>query len=257
MIVLQKLFYNLSVSICKRPGFAKRLEIFARSNKSKFMVKPFAKIYKISNESLVKNIELYDTLHDFFTREIDLKTRPIDRGENSITSPVDGVLKDFGCLTPSKKLIVKGKEYSAEELIGNKIESGKDNYYMVFYLSPTNYHRFHAPINGSFKFLRSLGTSSYPVNDLGLNLTENLFNKNFRSVFEMNSNDYLIAVGAMNINSVSHTAKSDFLDKGEELGYFSFGSTVILVFTGDHMTFSETISKELRVKLGEVVAFKK
>ena len=125
----------------------------------KFAKKEFPRfIQKIINSSYVKLMGLdmrefkhsryYKSLNDLFTRELILK-REIDKSSDSIISPTDSLITECGRLRDIVALQIKGMEYSVEELLTfyctDNFEKIKDGDFMNFYLSPKDYHRYHAP----------------------------------------------------------------------------------------------------------------
>lgn len=230
----EKLYQSL-IELTNGRWTSSLLRRFALSSASKRIIPLFAKQYKINLEEMERPLEEYKSLHDFFTRKLMKGARPTDQGHASIASPVDAVLEDLGSIATDASFRVKGKLYSIEEMLGGKKEAeryvGGD--YMVLYLSPSHYHRIHSPVNGTVIRKQTLGSKSYPVNRFGMTLGKSPLSKNYREITEMayeGGRLAVIKVGAMFVNTIERTHTGDTLLKGEEIGYFSFGSTVVLLF---------------------------
>lgn len=183
-----------------------------------------------------KDIEHYKSLHEFFIRTLKKDTRPINNEPDSVISPVDGFIEDIGMITKQKDIIVKGQTFSIREMIGNDqiFDKYYNGMYVIIYLSPKDYHRIHSPITGKVLSQWELGNKSYPVNRWGLKYGKEPLAKNYRMLSEVKfgENRHLIIakVGALFINSITLTHQNENLEKGDEIGYFSFGSTVVLLF---------------------------
>ena len=107
---------------------------------------------------------------------------------------------------------------------------------MILYLSPSHYHRIHSPVTGKIVNNGHLGVKSYPVNKMGLKYGDRTLAKNYRMITEVKYRIWHIAivkVGAMFVNSIEMIHKGTKLEKGGEMAYFSFGSTVVLLFEKD------------------------
>ena len=184
--------------------------------------------------------------------------RSIEGAEDDVISPVDGMLADTGIVSEVVEHEVKGKDYSIEEMLGSKekAEAYEGGQYMILYLSPADYHRIHSPLSGRFLDRWDLGRHSYPVNELGLKFGVRTLAKNFRSITEVNHGTgkmCLVKVGAMFVNSIEYTHEGEKWEKGEEIGYFSFGSTVILLFEKGNFHLKEDLKVPGKVKMGELI----
>lgn len=253
-----KPFYRLVIELTNGKWSSKILSKFARSKLSKYLVPSFAKVYKINTDEMQQTISNYPTLHDFFIRKLKNEARPIHQEETAILSPVDAVIEDIGKIHPNAMILVKGKQYSISEMLGS-VEKAKqylDGTYMIFYLSPSHYHRIHSPVTGKVTDQWVLGSKSYPVNKLGLKYGRDTLSKNYRSVTEINVSGHQLAmvkVGAMFVNSIEITHKNEHITKGNEMAYFTFGSTVILLLPKEHFSLVPTIQTPYHIKVGEKI----
>lgn len=234
------------------------LKKFARSKLSKLIVPSFAKVYNINTEEMEQAIHHYPTLHDFFIRKLKNEVRPIHQEDTALLSPVDAVIEDIGKIHPNAMIEVKGKTYSISEMLGSyeKAQPYLDGTYMIFYLSPSHYHRIHSPVTGKIIDQWVLGAKSYPVNKLGLKYGRKTLSKNYRSITEievLGNTISMVKVGAMFVNSIELTHKNESLSSGSEMAYFTFGSTVILLLPKDHVSLIPTIQTPYHVKVGEKI----
>ncbi len=198
----------------------------------------------------------YATLSDLFIRQLKSGARPI--AKNTLVSPVDGTLTQMGKLvgeTP-KLTQIKGKDYTLKGLIGKQIDAEPylNGFYQTIYLAPYNYHRIHAPIGGRITQVTYLPGALWPVNTWSVQHIDGLFTVNERIIVELeNAGEKIlvIMVGATNVGRITldflptlHANKWGkrseiiwipeqplYLEKGQGLGCFELGSTVILIGT--------------------------
>ena len=238
------------VELTGSPVSSALLKQVTTSRISKPLIKPFASFYHIQVDEAEYPIEHYKSLNDFFTRSLRTGKRPIDSNQKTLISPVDGVLSDSGIIDTQQKFSVKDKTYSLASLLGGTEKAARytNGYYYLFYLSPRHYHHFHYPISGTLINRYALGSTSYPVNDLGIRMRNDVFSSNHRVISELLT-DFghvaVVKVGALNVNSVRIANSETTCEKGQDFGHFAFGSTVILfieqndVFKPEKMSFTE------------------
>ncbi|MCC3356640.1 phosphatidylserine decarboxylase [Bacillus sp. REN16] len=255
---MRKWLYRFFIELTNHRLSSAILKKFSQSRVSAILIPSYAKIYKINQAEMEKNLTDFATLHDLFVRQLNKNSRQIDQQENSVISPVDGVIEEIGMITLNKEMIVKNKHYSIQEMLGDEESLAKyvGGTFFILYLSPSHYHRIHSPISGIITKQWELGRKSYPVNRLGLKYGREPLSKNFRKITEIRAVDSFVGVvkvGAMFINSIETTHTSDSVKKGEEIAYFSFGSTVILLFEKDGFTINPEIKPATNIKVGEVL----
>ncbi len=250
--------YRLMIELTNGRWTSVILRRFARSRVSRFVVPSFAKIYKLNQDEMEKDLHEYHTLHDLFIRTLKKEVRIVDKNENSVVSPVDAVIEDVGSIKETSEMLVKGKSYSIQEMLGNNQTVTKylNGTYMVLYLSPSHYHRIHSPVEGTIVKQWTLGSKSYPVNKMGLKYGVRTLAKNYRMITEVHTASGHIAivkVGAMFVNSIEKTHKGMNLQKGEEMAYFSFGSTVVLLFEQGIFHLDTPIHTPKDIRIGEKI----
>jgi phosphatidylserine decarboxylase len=208
-----------------------------------------------------KSASSYKCLNDLFTREIiNPHNRNIDQNLDHFISPTDSFVTSQGFIKEDTALQIKGMEYSIEELLTSSID--RKNYekmlngsFMNFYLSPKDYHRYHASYDCQVTKLIHVPGKLYPVNFRCLNKKKSLFVQNERVILECLTKDgnlfYMVFVGALNVgkmvfefesaietNSEANTIKvyeyeNLYIKKGQCLGYFKMGSTVLMLWEKD------------------------
>lgn len=234
------------------------LKRFATSKASRRMIPSYAKKFKINQSEMKKPLNEYGNLHELFIRELKPGARNIHSEPNTVVSPVDGIIEDIGKIESTKNITVKGKVYSIEEMLDNHsiLEKYINGLYMIIYLSPSHYHRIHSPISGQVMNQWKLGSKSYPVNQLGLKYGKSPLSKNYRVITEIKHKTghvSMVKVGAMFVNSIETTHEGDELVKGKEMAYFTFGSTVILLFEKDTFLLAPNIKPPYNIKVGEKI----
>lgn len=231
---------------------------FATSSFSKFIIPAFARTFKLNEAEMERPLYEYKNLHDLFTRRLKEGTRIVEMAPECLVSPVDGILSQYGELEQGTTFMVKGKQYNLKEMLGStcKAKSYEKGTYLILYLSPSHYHRIHSPINGKVTGQWKLGDRSYPVNQAGLQYGKRPLSRNFRIITELEVNKKklaLVKVGAMNINTIEVTHQSEELQKGDEIGYFSFGSTVVLLAEEGLLSMND-IKENSQVLMGQAIA---
>ena len=243
-----------------------------------YLIKRFMDYYQIDlKEANEPNYQAYPDFKSFFIRTLKPETRPIISTPNSIASPVDGTLSQFGAIDPNQKLFqAKGFTYDLNELITNNNDLNKkfkNGAFLTLYLAPHNYHRVHMPLDGTLTQMIYVPGKLFSVNQQSVNHIPNLFTRNERVITIFNTNYgplAVIFVGALFVGSIStvfqgqitpgltRTIKTwDFshkplvFKKGAELGYFNFGSTVILLLGDKKIDWSPNLHPQANLKMGE------
>lgn len=255
----EKLYQRL-IELTNGKQSSQLLQTIAKAKWSKRIIPSYMKVYDINLEEVSKKPQQFSSLHDFFTRELLEHVRPIEQNPTTYTSPVDAKVESFGRIEWDMTFLVKGKPYALQDLLGNKERAAQyaDGHYIVFYLSPADYHRIHSPIDGLVLRQYTLGQKSYPVNQLGLSYGKKPISHNYRQVTELkvanNQQVAFIKVGATFVNSIVLTNTTTQWRKGEEVGYFSFGSTVVMLFEKGAIEFTDNVVQGSPIRVGEAFA---
>lgn len=256
---MKQFFYRFLIELTNSKWSSLLIKKFANSNFSTKIIPSFSKVYEIDLEEAEKKADNFASLHDFFVRKLKSGAREIQHISNGVISPVDAVIEDIGKIKKDKTIIVKGKTYSIEEMLGTQDTLGQydGGTYLIFYLSPKDYHRIHSPIAGEIIKQWTLGGKSYPVNKYGLKYGKSPLSKNYRTISEVRTASgqhvAVVKVGAMFINSIILSHGIETVSAGEEIAYFSFGSTVVLLFEKDALKMKENITAPYHVKMGELI----
>ena len=229
----------------------------------------YVKLMKL-NMSEFKNAKYYKSLNALFTRELIIK-RNIDETKDIVISPTDSLITECGKLQNDTALQIKGMAYSVEELLTyhctSNFEKIKDGSFMNFYLSPKDYHRYHAPSDFKLKKLIHVPGKLYPVNLKYINKEFELFVQNERVILECEHNEkifYMVFVGALNVGQMvfefedrveTNTNAKEMriyeydnieIAKGDCLGYFKMGSTVVMIWEKDSVEIENLLNNDVR-----------
>lgn len=219
-------------------------------------IRAFGRVVGVDFSEAREPIGSFASFQEFFTRELRDGVRPIDPAPDAFVSPCDGVWGASGEIRDGTLLQLKGREYSLAALLGGEREAAafEGGAFATLYLSPRDYHRFHAPCDVEVVSARSLPGTLWPVNRLGLEGIDGLFARNERICAWMRLAGSvgapglcLVAVGATLVGSV-RVAFDDLSTnvpgaatttrsyeppvvyvRGAEWGHFAFGSTIVLV----------------------------
>ncbi|PAF44344.1 phosphatidylserine decarboxylase [Helicobacter sp. 11S02629-2] len=218
-----------------------------------FINRLYVYVFKIDMKEFNKPCS-YKTLNALFTRKL-TKPRKLDAKPFNIISPTDSLIMEQGRLENYKALQIKGMEYSVLPFLGlsdtKDIESIKHYKFINLYLSPKDYHRFHAPCDLEVLEARYFSGRLLPVNKTSLLKNKDLFNINERVVLKVRFSynqeiAYYVAVGALNVGKMRfnfderiktnaslgdaiYTYENCFLKAGDEVGMFEMGSTIVLI----------------------------
>lgn len=242
-------------------------------------IKLVIRLYGVNiSEAKYPDIDHYSSFNQFFTRELKQGVRPIAEASDAIACPADGAVSQAGPITDGLIFQAKGHRYSALELLGGDIERAKafeNGSFATIYLSPKDYHRLHMPLAGTLREMAHVPGRLFSVNHTTVNSVPNLFARNERVVclFDTDAGPMaLILVGAIFVSSVEtvwhgvvtpptiseaktwrYQDDAPRLEKGEEMGRFNMGSTIIVMFGKDRTAWNEDLTAGRLVRLGEII----
>ena len=236
-------------------------------------IRAFSRHFGVNMEDAAIAIGDYPTFAQFFTRKLRDGVRPLDAGEKVIVSPVDGAVSQAGPISAGQCLQAKGVNFPVEKLIGDEAiaKTFTGGSFATLYLSPRDYHRIHAPLDGVIEGYSYIPGQFWPVNPASVRLKTALFCVNERLTTWMRTKAGLCAVvkvGATNVARIrasyddvlTHTRRPGKVHryatpipvkKGDELGIFEMGSTVILLFETDRIRWDASLSAESKVRMGK------
>lgn len=244
------------------------------------LIKIFIRLFKVDMQQAIwPSEENYSCFNAFFTRHLKPDARNWEKDENNILSPVDGAVSQIGRINNDRLIQAKRFDYSLKRLLANDEEAVKrfqDGNFTTLYLSPKDYHRIHMPVSG--KLIRTIFVPGdlFSVNNASVRTIDQLFarNERFISLFETELGLMAqIMVGAMFVGSMEtvfagqitptrhrvisikeYDAEPISLDQAEEFGHFNMGSTVILLFEKNKISWSEKLNENNPVQVGEIIA---
>lgn len=248
-----------------------------------FLITQFVGLFKVDIEEVKLVVPAdFATFNDFFIRELVADARPIDSGSNNIVSPVDGTVSIAGAIRDGGIIQAKGIDYSLNDLLATDIDLANayvDGRFATIYLAPYNYHRVHAPLDGELVAARYVPGDLFSVNGATVARVDGLFRRNERLVMHFRTahgTAALIFVGAFNVGSIStpwtgelrprKRGSVDVLDlskhptavrKGDLLGWFNMGSTVILLSPAGACEWHENLRPGTTVRVGEAIGHEK
>lgn len=235
------------------------LGYFAKSTLSKRLIPSFINAYKIDADEAEKPLEQYQSLNEFFTRRLKPGARPLAEQPNTLISPVDAKITGIGKIEAGTNIFVKGQQYEVAELLNHspRAVNYRHGYYIVLYLSPSDYHRIHAPISGNIVENEHIPGKVYPVNGFGLRHIPKVLSRNERLITYIQHDRgelAIIKVGAMNVSSIQLVPTlTKKVNRGEEMAYFEFGSTVVLLTEKETFIPFDNVCIGDRVRMGEAL----
>jgi len=240
------------------------------------VIKRFIAMFNVDmNDAVEPDISTYKTFNTFFTRALKNDARPIAAGNNEIACPADGRISALGPITDGQVLQAKGKDYSLAALLGDETLANEfsNGSFVTVYLSPRDYHRLHMPIDGTLVSQTHVPGRLYSVAPHTVRTIDGIFAKNERviAVFDTpNGRMALVLVGAINVAAIetvwhglvtppagkavnTWTYEGDTaetLSRGEEMGRFNMGSTIIAVFENS-VRWRQDMNEGDAVKMGQ------
>lgn len=248
-----------------------------------FFISWFVKTYKVDmNDAQEINPLAFDCFHDFFIRPLKPDARAICQAPNEIASPVDGTISQLGAIDNKQLLQAKGHTYTLSDLLADDeqlAQQFQNGHFATIYLAPKDYHRVHMPFTGRLRKMIYVPGRLFSVNPLTTANVKNLFARNERvvCVFDTELGPMsVILVGALIVGSMAtqwagqitpakprQISVTEYqgddaitLEKGAELGYFSLGSTVIVLFGPNHMQWQAELAADVSVRLGQLLGNK-
>ncbi|MBN2647214.1 MAG: phosphatidylserine decarboxylase [Thiotrichales bacterium] len=243
-------------------------------------IKLLSRLYKINlDEAQSQDLEDYPHFNAFFTRALKDDARPIDDTPNAWCSPADGVVSQSCSIERGNILQAKHHYYSVEALLGGDIGYAQQFHQgdaAVIYLSPKDYHRIHMPTDAQLISMTYVPGDLFAVNPATVRNVEGLFARNERLVmrFENAHGPFsLVMVGAIFVGSMEtvfqgkitpeyrptlehwdYTDKGLHFTKGEEIGRFNMGSTVVLLTPAMQMPMLGKIPAGTPIQMGQHLA---
>ena len=227
-------------------------------------------------EAANPDVRSYATFNEFFTRALKLGARPL--ADADYVCPVDGAISQFGSIEKDQLFQAKGHTYSTTALVGGDAALAalfKNGSFATIYLSPKDYHRIHMPCDGRLTRMIYVPGELFSVNLVTARGVPGLFARNERvvCVFDTAQGEFVLTlVGATIVGSMAtvwqgvvnpprtgevrewrYDEQQISLKKGDEMGRFLLGSTVVMLFQKDALQFNSQWHPALSVRMGEVM----
>ena len=222
----------------------------------------------------------FGSFNEFFTRELAAGARPVDPDAESIVSPVDGIVSAAGRIDGQTVFQAKGIHYSLDDLLATDLADAdiyRGGSFATLYLAPHDYHRVHSPLDATLVAARHVPGHLYSVNARTVAMLPGLFTRNERLVCHLRTSTgmmMLIFVGALNVGSITTRwtgiirprkrgtvetvdlgtdGPSRNLAKGDLIGWFNLGSTVILLMPPGKVRWLDTLVADSRILMGQPI----
>ena len=243
---------------------------------TQWLIRKFISTYNINvSECLNEDLKSYQTFNEFFIRQLKPEARPIASSDVArAVSPVDGTVGQAGPIQSGRLIQAKGIDYSLNGLLGGNnqnVAPFANGIFACIYLSPANYHRIHMPLDGRLLRTVHIPGRHFPVGRRNVSYMDDLFTKNERLVciFDTAYGPLaLVMVGAALVGSIgtvwegtivrrSQVEEKDFSEqnltfkRGDEIGHFKFGSTVITVWPQEIGALAPSIVPDAVMRMGK------
>lgn len=233
----------------------------------------FLRLYPIDlSEAEPDDPRAYPSFNSFFTRGLRDGARPLTGGEDVIVSPCDGRLTEYGNLDGDRLVQAKGRRYTTHALLGEPpdlIEPFDGGSFMTIYLAPHHYHRVHAPVTGRLDRARYVPGRRFSVNSATALHIDNLYCRNERVSLWLSTaagHAVVVMIGALNVASLTTKLTGEIASgagklvadespevtaRGDELGRFNLGSTIVMLFARGTTAWLETLAPGQEIRMGQ------
>jgi len=243
------------------------------------LIRWFVRHYQVNMEEAAHSrLEDYACFNDFFTRALSAGVRPIAAAPTHLACPADGVLSQFGQIEEGRLFQAKGSTYDVGELLANDAlaKSFRHGHFATVYLAPRDYHRVHMPLDGTLSDMLYVPGRLFSVNLVTAKYVPRLFARNERVVAVFHTpygKMALVLIGAMIVAGIEtvwaghvtlrsghmqHTCYSHtdavVLRKGDEMGRFKMGSTVVMLLANPALRWQHHIASGMSVRMGQTLA---
>jgi phosphatidylserine decarboxylase len=243
-----------------------------------YIIQRFITKYQVNmSEALIEDPSSYACFNDFFIRHLKPESRPLAQAD--IVSPVDGCVSEIGTINEGQLLQAKGRYYSVEELLAcdkNIADQYTQGRFATLYLSPKDYHRIHMPLDAELKSMTYIPGALFSVQPTTARVVPKLFARNERLVVFYDTKVgpmAMVLVGATIVGAIGTSWHGDLqrsktkisfdyskdsplqmMSKGDEMGYFKLGSTVVLLFAdGKQMQWNDSLKAGSAIQFGEAM----
>jgi phosphatidylserine decarboxylase len=241
--------FLLEPLVCKSPFLSHLYGFLQKSSLSRRKIEPFIKEFHVDESEFLDPTESFTCFNDFFIRRMKSDVRPIAADEDVATLPADARYLFYPNIDKADGFVVKGQKFDLEELLQDRMLA--DRYekgaMVIARLCPTDYHRFHFPVDCIPSAAKLINGPLASVNPLALKKNINILAQNKRMITELETEAFgkvlYIEVGATCVGGICQTYEAHkAYGKGDEKGYFSFGgSSLILLFEPKVIKFDQDL----------------
>jgi len=273
-VSLRGVWHRLVSEAVSSPALSRLTGRLAALRAPAFLLQPllraYVRFYGVDIKEAAQPLHAFPTFNAFFTRRLRDGLRPLP-AEEGVVSPADARLATIGAVPKDGRLEqVKGRTYAIDELLGSAEEAAlfRGGAQATLYLSPSMYHRVHAPVDGRVVSLRHLSGRLYPVNPGAVRSVDRVFVRNERLVVSLDGGSLgsvaVVLVGAANVGRITlafaplvtntggpgtfvRLTNEVRLRRGDELGAFNLGSTVVVLLADPRLVPAAVAGELVRV----------
>ncbi|MEM7466898.1 MAG: archaetidylserine decarboxylase [Pseudomonadota bacterium] len=247
------------------------------------LIRQFLRAFDVNlEEALCTSANDFASFNALFTRKLRADARPVDQRDNIVCCPADGLLSQAGSIQAGEIIQAKGKYFSSNEILaeaGDSPSRYNNGFFATIYLAPNDYHRVHVPLDSKLLHVRYIPGDLFSVNARTARVVPKLFARNERVVLEFQSAEHgriaLVMIGALLVASIG----LEFVDlepliyakntkeitsvpiegapltvrKGQHLGWFNMGSTVVMLFEQANVALNDDLIIGQKVKMGQAL----
>jgi len=258
-----------------QPWLARTFGKLARSERPwlrRLLIRSWTNAFDVSLADAARSCpDDYVSFEDFFTRELRPGARPQPADPRALVSPADGWLHEFGTISDGKLVQAKGIDYTLGALLGDDelAETFRGGWYATIYLSPSDYHRVHAPCDAVLQTAIAIPGQAYSVTGRTERNLPGLYCRNERLACVLDTTVgpmVMVMVGAMLVTGIETVWRprqpiesfqiahhSRQFTRGEEFGRFTLGSTLVLVLPAHALVPEQFLKKNQRVVMGKIL----
>ncbi|AOV17226.1 phosphatidylserine decarboxylase [Acidihalobacter aeolianus] len=253
-----------------------------RSPLAASVIRSFVRAYDVDlSDAIQSDPKAYPSFNAFFTRALRPDARPLDPAGDAVASPVDGTVSALGGIYEDRIFQAKGRDYSLAELLAGEpaARAYRGGSFATLYLSPRDYHRIHMPLDGTLTHMTYVPGRLFSVAPHTVATVPRLFARNERVIAHFDTPAgpmAVVMVGAINVAAIEtvwaglvtppagrHVCELDYPDtgersvrlaRGEELGRFNMGSTVILLFAPGAVAWLPSLETGSSIRMGQRLA---
>ncbi|KAI0472995.1 phosphatidylserine decarboxylase-domain-containing protein [Xylariaceae sp. FL0804] len=220
---------------------------------SKSEIPSFIEFHRLDMSEVLRPVEDFKNFNEFFYRALKPDARPCSAPDNPhiIVSPADCRSVVFNSIDSATDIWIKGREFSIKRLLGDAYPEDAKRYdngtLGIFRLAPQDYHRFHIPVDGILRKPKLIEGEYYTVNPMAIRSALDVYGENIRVICPIDTEHHgrvmVVCVGAMMVGSTVITRKEgEKVGRAEELGYFKFGgSTIVVLFEEGKMVYDDDL----------------